>query len=244
MQAFGKYKTTFENEYLTQHFIYINSDEEKIDIEELEQMLKKKRKTVAGTVILYNPAISPVGYNMDSTLTEQEFEFDDKFHELNPADVHHLMYQAMKKEYKGKLVEIKYLFNLNLPDIQGTSIIDKFEIDLDRYTSKQLTIFDKELNYQDYLNIRLTGKFVFFGSGHKYDKEYINTYVYSRNLAEQAQKLGKKVVYIHDRNFNEDECIAKAYFLEPLASGKARTTRGAAFKKIFSTNPPEIQRID
>jgi len=244
MQAFGKYKTTFENEYLTQQFIYINSDEEKITIDELEQMLKKKRKTVAGTMIFYNPAIAPIGYNMDSSLSEQGFEFDDNFHELKSVDVHHLIYQAMKKEYKGKLVEIKYLFNLNKENVQSTTIIDKFEIDLDRYTSEQLTIFDKELNYQDYLNIRLTGKFVFFGSGHKYDKEYTHTFTYSKNLAQQALKLGKKVLYIHDRNYNEDECIEQAYFLDPIATGKARTTRAAAFKKMFSTNPAEVQRID
>jgi len=244
MQAFGKYATTFDNEYLTQHFVYIGSDDEQIDIEELEQMLKKKRKTVVGTMIFYNPAIAPKGYNMNSTLTEQGFEFDDDFHKLNHTDIHHLIYQAMKNEYRGKLVEIKYLFNLNKENVQSTSIIDKFEIDLDRYTSEQLTIFDKELNYQDYLNIRLTGKFVFFGSGHKYDKEYTHTFTYSKNLAKQAEKLGKKVLFIHDRNYNEDECIDQAYFLDPIATGKARTTRANAFKKMFSTNPPEIQRID
>ena len=244
MQAFGKYSTTFGNEYLTQHFVYINSDEEKITIDELEQMLKKKRKTVAGTMILYNPHIAPVGYTTDSKLSEQDFEFDNSFHELIPTNIHHLMYQSMKKEYKGKLIEIKYLFNLNEPDLQSTSVVDKFEIDLDRYTSEQLTIFDRELNYQDYLNIRLTGKFVFFGSGHKYDKEYINTYTYTKNLAKQAEKLGKKVLYIHDRNYNEDECIEQAYFLDPIATGKARTTRASAFKKMFSTNPPEVQRLD
>jgi len=244
MQAFGKYATTFDNEYLTQHFIYINSDDTKITLDELEQMLKKKRKTVAGTVILYNPAIAPVGYNMNLPLKEQGFEFDDKFHELNHTEVHHLLYQSMKQEYKGKLIEIKYLFNFNKENLQNTSIVDKFEIDLDRYTSKQLTIFDKNLNYQDYLNIRLTGKFVFFGSGHKYDKDYINTFIYSKNLALQAQKLGKQIVYIHDRNYNEEECINQAYFLDPIVTGKARLTRAKALKKMFSTNPPTIQRID
>lgn len=243
MQAFGKYSTTYENEYLTQQYMYINSDDEKITIEELENLLKKKRKTVAGTIIHYHPSIAPIGYNMDSTLAEQEFEFDDEFHELNPIDIHHLLYQSMKKEYKGMLVEIKYLFNLNIPNIKDTTIIDKFEIDLDRYTSEQLTIFDKELNYQDYLNIRLTGKFVYFGSGHKYDKEYTNTFTYTKNLALQAQKLGKNVLFLHDRNYSEDECIEKAYFLNPIATGKARTMRSDALKKMFSTIPPKIQRI-
>jgi hypothetical protein len=243
MQAFGKYKTTFDNEYLTQHFVYINSEDKKIDTEKLEQMLKKKRKTVAGTVILFNPAIAPKGFSMQKTLQEQEFEFRDEFVELNPTEIHHLLYQSMKQQYKGKLIEIKYLFNFNKENIQRTSIIDKFEIDLDRYTSNQLTIFDRELNYQDYLNIRLTGKFVYFGCGHKYDKEYINTFVYTKNLAQQAQKLGKNVVFIHDRNYNEDECIDQAYFLDPIATAKARTIRANALKKMFSTNPPTIQRI-
>ncbi len=244
MQAFGKYATTFDNEYLIQHFIHISLDGETITTSDLEEMLKKKRKTVAGTVILFNPSIAPVGFNMNSTLARQGFKFDNNFHELYTTNIHHLIYQAMKKEYMGKLIEVKYLFNLNVENVQDTSIIDKFEIDLDRYTSKQLTIFDRELNYHDPFNIPLTGKFVFFGSGHKYDKEYLNTFVYSRTLAEQAEKLGKNVIYIHDRNHNEEECIKPAYFIEPISVGKAKTTRANAFKKMFETNPPTIQRID
>jgi hypothetical protein len=244
MQAFGKYATSYDNEYLIQHFVYIAPDEEKITTQDLDEMLKKKRKTVSGTIFLFNPCIAPLGYNTNTTLASQGFEFDNNFHELNYEEMHHLIYQAMKKEYMGKLVEIKYLFNLNLKDVQKTSVIDKFEIDLDRYNSQQLTIFDREHNYHDVLNIRLTGKFVFFVNGHKYDKEYTNTYVYAKNLASQAAKLGKKVVFIYDRNYNEDEALNQAYFLEPIVTGKAKAVRSNAFKKAFETNPPEIQRID
>lgn len=244
MQAFGKYATSFDNEYLIEHYMYINSEDEKITEQELEEMLKKRRKTVAGTIILFNPVIAPIGFNTKYTLASQGFKFDNKFHELNLTDIHYLSYQAMKKEYKGMLVEVKYLFNLNLDNVQKTSVIDKFEIDLDRYNSTQLTIFDRNYNYNDYLNIRLTGKFVFFGCGHKYDKEYLNTFTYVKNLALQAVKLGKNVIFIHDRNYKEEDCINQGYFLEPLSPGKAKITRGNAFKKMFETNPPTIQRID
>jgi hypothetical protein len=249
MQTFGKYATNFDHEYLVEHYIYINEKDEenqdiKISTDDLNQLLKKKRKTNAGTIFLYNPFIVPIGYKNDKTLHEQGFEFDDKFHELQFNDVLNIFSKSIRDGYRGKLIEIKYLFNLNKQNVENSShILDEFDSDLDRYYSQQLTRYDKTLNYHDYLNIRLSGKFVFFATGHKYDKRYQEIVFYARNIAKQATKLGKEVVFMHDNNYDSDECIDLAYFLSPIASGKMREVRANTFANSFRTNPPTIKKI-
>ena len=248
MQTFGKFTTNFDHEYIGEHYIYINEKDEnrediKITISDFENMLKKKRKTVAGTIFLFNPTISPVGYNNNSLLAEQGYEFNGQFDELNFNDMMNLYSASIRDGYRGKLIEIKYLFNLNRANIEPTPILEEFDSDLDRYTSNQLTRYDKELNYQDYLNIRLSGKFVYFGSGHKYDRHHKEIIKYARGIASQAVKLGKEVYFTHDNNYDADECIDVAYFLAPLAAGKIKEKRINAFKNAFRTCPPTIQKL-
>lgn len=244
MQAFGKFSLSIEIEYLTEHYIYIPQEDEKIDIKQLKDMLKNRRKTVAGTIFLYNPTMSPVGYDNNSKLQEQDYPFDGEYTELNPDDMSNLFAKSIKDGYKGKLIEIKYLFNLNKANIEPTPILEEFEADLDRYSSSQLTRYDKQLNYQDYLNIRLTGKFVFFGCGHKYDRHHKNIIAYVKNITIQAEKLGKEIVFIHGNNDDAQGSKEASYFLSPLAGGKLRVTRANAFKNAFRTNPPTIQKIN
>jgi len=248
MQTFGKFATKHDLEYITEHYIYINEKNEDrtdklITQDEFEAMLKKKRKTVAGTIFLYNPTICPVEYNTDSRLEEQGYEFDGNFTELKFNNMMNLFSASIRDGYRGKLIEIKYLFNLNKGNIEPTPILEEFDSDLDRYTSSQLTRYDKELNYQDYLNIRLSGKFVYFGSTHKHDRHHKEIITYARNLASQAVKLGKDVYFTHDKNYDADECVDIAYFLSPLAVGKIKEKRINAFKNAFRTCPPTIQRL-
>ena len=243
MQAFGKFSTNIDLEYIKEQYIYIQEDDETIDAEQLEAMLKKKRKTVAGTIFLYNPTIAPLGYNNNSSLESQGYEFNGKFSELEFDKNCGLFSSAIKDGYRGKLIEIKYLFGLNKANIEPTPILEEFDSDLDRYTSNQLTRYDKELNYQDILNIRLSGKFVFFGSGNKYDRHHKAIIAYARALSEQVKKLGKEIVFMHDNNYDAVESQDIAYFLPPIASGKLRDIRANAFKKSFSTNPPTIIKI-
>jgi hypothetical protein len=248
MQAFGKFSTNFDHEYLTEHYIYINEKDEnrediKITVSDLKDMLKNRRKTVTGTIFLYNPTISPVGYNNNSRLAQQGYEFKGQFDELNFNDMMNLFSASIRDGYRGKLIEIKYLFNLNKANIEPTPILEEFESDLDRYTSNQLTRYDKELNYQDYLNIRLTGKFVYFGSTHKHDRHHKEIIKYAKNIAAQAVKLGKEVIFTHDNNHDAEDCIEEAYFIPPLGTGKIKEKRINAFKNAFRTNPPTIQKI-
>ena len=74
MQIFGKFTTRFDMDFINGHYIYLNENEEdKITATDLEAMLKKKRKSVCGTIILYNPELTPVGYTMSHFLQEDGF---------------------------------------------------------------------------------------------------------------------------------------------------------------------------
>jgi len=244
MQIFGKYSTNFDMDYLVEHYIYLNeNDEDRITTDDLQNMLKKKRKTVAGTIILYNPETSPVGFKLSRFLQDDGFDEYDEFVSLNEDAMSFVINAGLKKEYKGKLVEIKYLFNLNRENIQPTPILEEFDADLDKFNSNQLTRYDKELNYLDVPNIRLSGKFVFFGCGHKYDRHHKAIIAYARALSAQVQKLDKNIVFLHDNNYDADEALEIAYFLSPLATGKAKEKRANGFKDAFRTNPPTIQKI-
>ncbi len=248
MQTFGIFSTNFDHEYLTKHYIYISEKDEKredikISLEDFHALLKKKSKNVAGTIFLYNPTIAPLGYNTDSPLSEQGFEDYDEFHELEFNDMMNLCSKAIREGYRGKLIEIKYLFNYNRGNIEPTPIIEEFDSDLDRYTSNQFTRYDKDLNYQDYLKMSFNGKFVFFGSGNKYDRHHKEIITYAQNISTQTAKLGKDISFMHDRNYDADECVEFAYFLSPAASGKMREVRANGFKNAFRTNPPTIQRL-
>jgi len=248
MQIFGKFSTNFDMDYLVEEYIYINQVDEnhkdiKITINDFKNMLTKKRKTVAGTIFLFNPTLAPIGYKNDVYLKTQEFEQYDEYIEIEPDAMSFILGAGLKKEYKGKLVEVKYLFNLNKPNIEPTPILEEFDADLDKYSSNQFTRYDKNLNYHDVPNIRLSGKFVFFGSGHKYDRHHKAIIAYAQSIPEQAKKLGKQIVFMYDNNHKEEECPKISYFLSPFANGKIKDIRANGFKKAFSTNPPTIQKL-
>ena len=132
MQVFGIFKEVHELEYITRCYIYINKDQdEKLSVEDLNLLLKKKNKNVAGTVFLYNPSMVPLGYNKDEKLLDQGFIFKEQFKELEPEDSIRVLGRALKR-YSGKLIEVKYLFNYNKENIQPTSALEVFDMDLDK----------------------------------------------------------------------------------------------------------------
>ncbi len=244
MQIFGKFSTNFDMDYLVEHYVYLNKDDEdKITLDDLENLLKKKRKNVAGTVMLYNPEMSPVGYKMSRFLQDDGFDKYDEFVELNENAMGYVLNAGLKQNYKGKLVEIKYLFNYNKKNIEPTMVLEEFDSDLDKFNSSQLTRYDKQLNYLDIPNIRFSGKFIFLGIGHKYDRHHKAIIAYARALSEQIQKLDKTIVFMYDNNYDEDEALQRAYFLSPLAVGKVKEKRANGFKNVFKTIPPTIQKL-
>lgn len=231
-------------DYLVEQYIYINeNEEEKITKDDLEQLLKKKRKHVAGTVFLYNPEVSPKGYKMSRFLQEDGFDHYDEFVELSETPRDYILNAAFKEHYKGKLVEIKYLFNYNRENIEPTPILEEFDADIDKLFSTQLTRYDRNLNYINLSSVRVSGKFVFLGMGHKYDRHHKNIINYAQKLSEHIHKLDKTVVFLYDKNYDEDECRQRAYFLSPFATGKMREIRANALKEAFKTLPPKPVRI-
>ncbi|MDY0117462.1 MAG: hypothetical protein RBR59_07800 [Sulfurimonadaceae bacterium] len=243
MQSFGKFSTNFDQEYLTEHYVYTPLQDEKISIEELEVLLKNKRKTVAGTIILHNPTEAPVKFASDKSLKSQGYEIEDVYVELAENPLFYLLTSALKEHYKGKVVEIKYLFNLNRPHIDAISILEDFDGDIAKLPTSQFTRYDRTFNYIDVPNIRLSGKFVYFGCGHKYERHLKDTIHYARSLCTQAQKLGKEVSFMYDNNCDEQEAKESAYFLAPIATGKLKDTRANLFKEAFKTNPPSIKKM-
>ncbi len=244
MQIFGKFTTKFDMDFINGHYIYLNENEDdKITPADLETMLKKKRKTVCGTVILYNPELTPVGYSMSHFLQEDGFEQYDEFVPLTENPMSYIINAGLKNIYPGKLVEIKYLFGYNRSNIAPTPIIEEFDADLDKLSSRQFTRYDKELNYLDVPNIRLSGKFVFFGMGHKYDRHHKAISHYAQSLAAQVRKLDKQIVFLHDNNYDIEEAIDLAYFLSPVATGKMKEIRANAFKEVFKESPHKVVKI-
>ncbi len=244
MQIFGKFTTKFDLDFINGHYIYLNeSEDDKITPADVENMLKKKRKTVCGTVILYNPELSPVGHTLSPFLQEEGFESYDEFVALNEDPMSYIINAGLKNIYPGKLVEIKYLFSYNRSNIAPTPIIEEFDADLDKLSSSQLTRYDRELNYIDVPNIRLSGKFVFFGMGHKHDRHHKAIINYAQSLASQVRKLDKQILFLHDNNYDEEEAIDLAYFLSPVATGKMKEIRANAFKEVFKESPHKVVKI-
>ncbi len=238
MQVFGIFKEVHEIEYITKCYIYINKDDEKLTTGDLNLLLKKKNKNVAGTIFLYNPSMAPLGYNKDEKLLDQEFSFKQQFYELEPEDSIRILGRALKK-YSGKLIEIKYLFNYNKENIQPTSALEVFDMDLDKLYTNQLTVFAKKDNYHDYKNISYNGKFIFFAWGHKFDKHHSGITTYAVNIAQWSLKQGKEVGFMYDGALDKDDSFEHVRFINPVAHGKLKQVVPSALEKVFSKETVE-----
>ena len=237
MQIFGKYKIVHDLEYLVKTYIYINKDNnEELKIEDLNLLLKKKNKNVAGTIFLYNPFLYPKGYKNDQKLQEQNFQFLDKFIEIEPNNEVRIISKALKEQYKGKLIEVKYLFNYNKENIQPTSALEVFDLDLEKLYTDQLTVFAKQDNYHDYKNISYNGKFIFFAWGHKFDKHHPNIINYAINIAQWAKKQGKDIGFIYDGVMDENKSFEYVRFLPLVNFGKLKDIMPQILKTIFTQN--------
>ena len=234
MQFFGKIKSVHDIEYIVKSYVYIPLKDEEITVEDLEVLLKKKNKNVAGTMFLYNPCTAPLGYKKDEKLAYQDFKFDDKFHPLQLEDQVRVIAKAMKQQFRGKLVEVKYLFNYNKEDIQPTSAIEVFEMDLEKLHTNQLTVFGKQDNYHDYKNISYNGKFIFFAWGHKFEKSHTNSALYASNIAQWAKKQNKEIGFVYDGVKDEEGSFEYTRFFHPLGFGKLKTIVPEAINKIFA----------
>ena len=77
MQYFGTIETKYEEIFLTQSYMYFNTEDEEITVKELKEKIKTakdKKKNIIGTVFLYSPMVTPVGFDSNKYLLEQDFE--------------------------------------------------------------------------------------------------------------------------------------------------------------------------
>ena len=238
MQVFGKFKEVHDLEYLVKSYVYIpfkdeNKEDIEIDVEQLNILLKKKNKNVAGTIFLYNPFTAPINLKVTEKLAYQGFPFDDKFYEVHVENEVRIVGRNLKK-YAGQLIEIKYLFTYNKDNIEPTSILEVFDLDLGKLQTTQLTVFAKKDNFQDVRNISYNGKFIFFAWGHKIDRHHTEIALYASNIAQWAKKSGKDIAYIYDRVNDEEGSFEYTRFFKPTSFGKLRLVIPPAIEKIFS----------
>ena len=239
MQVFGKFKVVHELEYVVKTYLYLNENEDdKCDTDRLNLLLKKKSKNIAGTIFLYNPNVAPLGYRIDEKLQNQDFTSFNKFVELQLEDAVRIVAKNLKK-YRGKLVEVKYLFNYNKKDIQPTSTLEVLDMDLEKLQTNLLTVFAKDDNFHDFRNVSYNGKFIFFAWGHKVDRHHMNISTYATNIAQWAKKSGKEIGFIYDGSQELEDSFEYTKFIHPVNFGKLKTIVPYAISEIFKKDVVE-----
>lgn len=250
MQYFGNYELGFDKEFLTQSYLYVPNEDEELSVKEFKTLIKTKKdkKTnIAGTVFMYNPFIYPKGYDEKKFLNEQDYDFDQGFIELKIEREMTLLKQSLVQldVYKGKLIEIRFLFNLNTRDIDRSEVLMSFNADAELLNTNQLTIYHKEFNYHNVANTTINGKFVFFAWGHKINKKeflYINDY--AQAFYDKCVQLQKKISFVYRKSTKAPYAIEHLQFLHPIQTGRFKTNMSSAVKKVFQTNPPTSTYFD
>lgn len=241
MQYFGVIETKYEEIFLTSSFLYFNKENENINSKELKQMIKTnkdRKKNIAGTIFLYNPVITPLGYDSNTFLLDQDFDEFDEYIELKQENYITLFKQALSKNYEGKLVEIKNLFNLNEKNIDASQLLMKFNSDLETYNSSQNTEFDREIMYFDAQTFIPSGKFVFFAWGEKINsKEFPYIDNYARTIYQRVVQMGKNAVFVYKKEKTKNWCEEHLQFASPLQIGKYKHAISHSTKKAFEQIP-------
>ena len=247
MQFFGKYDTGFDREFLVESYLYCNEADEELTPREFEGLIKNKKlkkKNIAGTIFMYNPFYYPHGYDEKKMLSAQGFEFDGEFHSLKMEREITLFKQKIKG-YEGKIIQIKYLFNLNIKNIDTDEILMTMNEDVEMLSTNQLTRFDKDMNYCDINNLEVNGKFVLFSWGTKINgKEFIYIYDYAKIIHEKCVQMQKNVIYMYKRSTGKDYSQANLHFLHPVGSGRFKDRMPVALENMFKVKPPVCSAFD
>lgn len=244
MQYFGTIETKYEEIFITSSYMYFGAEDEVITAKELKAKIKsakEKKKNIIGTIYLYNPVVTPVGYDSNNYLLDQDFDKFGEMVELKGETYITIFKQAMRESCAGKIVEIRNLFNLNEQNIDASTLLMKFNDDLEIYTSYQNTEFDRDIMYLDAANLIPSGKFVFFAWGDKISQKefpYINDY--AKTLYDNAVKLGKKIAFVYKKEKTEDGAIGYLQFSHPMQNPKSKKAITNAIKKSFEQFPPVI----
>ena len=242
MQYFGIIETKYEEIFLTSSYLYFNKEDETITSKELKQMIKTnkdRKRNIAGTIFLYSPLVTPVGFDSNSFLLDQEFDQFDEYVELKQENYITTFKQALASNYEGKLVEIKNLFNLNEKNIDASSLLTKFNTDLEKYNSSQTTEFDRDIMYFDCQTFIPSGKFVFFAWGEKINaKEFIFINNYAQMIYRRCVDMGKKIAFVYKKEKTQSWSEDHIQFASPMQFSKYRHAINHSIKKSFETVPP------
>jgi hypothetical protein len=243
MQYFGVIETKYEEVFLTSSYLYFNKEDEILNTKDIQEMIKtnkSRKKNIAGTIFLYNPLVCPLDFDSNRFLLEQEF---DAFNELVELKMEHTItvFKNAIQDCQGQLVEIKNLFNLNEKNINASSLLMKFNADLEKYNSSLNTEFEREIMYQDAQNLIPNGKFVFFAWGDKLNaKEFPYIFEYAKTIYDRSVQLGKKVAFVYKKERSLEFSVAQLQFSNPIENAKFKNSITNAIKTAFKTYPPSI----
>ena len=242
MQYFGTIETKYEEVFLTESYMYFNAEDEELTVKEFKEKIKTtkdRKKNIVGTVFLYNPVVTPMGFDSNKYLLDQNFENFGKMVELKAETYITVFKHAMRKNCAGKVVEIKNLFNLIEENIDASTLLMKFNDDLEKYNSFQTTEFERDIMYLDAANYIPNGKFVFFCWGDKIkEKEFPYINDYAKTIYENNVRLGKKLVYVYKKEKTELGAIEYLQFSNPMQNHKYKNSITSAIKKAFEEFPP------
>jgi hypothetical protein len=244
MQYFGEFQSKYEEVFLTSSYMYFNwDDEDTKTVKDIKQMIKTnkdRKKNIAGTIFLYNPVVTPIGFDSKKFLLDQGFDAFDQYVPLKAEGYITVFKQALQEHYKGKLVEIKNLFNLNEPNIGASQLLMKFNDDLEKYNSSQNTEFEREIMYFDAQTFVPAGKFVLFAWGEKIShKEFPYIKEYAKTIFQRCVDMGKKVCFVYKKEKSKEGSIEFLQFSHPTENIKYKNQIANAMKKVFQTTPPE-----
>jgi len=241
MQFFGKYDTRFDSEFLVESYFYFNEEDKEIEPAEFEKLIKNKKlkkKNVAGTIFMYSPFYYPEGFDEKKKLSQQDFEFDGEFQKLK-IEREMTLFKQKIKGYEGKIIQVRFLFNLNIRNIDTDEILMTLNDDVEKLNSEQLTRFDKDMNYSDVNNLDVNGKFVLFAWGSKInEKEFVYLHDYAKDVYEKCVQMQKNVVYVYKRSTQKAYAVDNLQFQHPIATGRFKDRMPDAFAQVFSQNPP------
>ena len=248
MQHFGKYDLGFDKEFLVESYLYVNKEgEDDISVEDFEELIKNKKlkkKNIAGTVIMYNPFVYPLGYDQKKDLKMQDY---DKFGEFDELKIEReiTLFKPLVKKYEGQLIEMRYLFNLNTHNIDTSEKLMALNQDAELLNSNQYTVFHKEMNYHDIPNMTINGKFVHFAWGTKINKkEFVYIYNYAKEMYDKCVQMQKKVCFNFKRTTQMPYAIEHLQFLHPIGVGRYKNRMVPALKNMYATNPPQSVFFD
>lgn len=146
--------------------------------------------------------MTPLGFDSNKFLLEQDFDEFGKMVELKMENTLTVFKNAIQ-DCEGKLVEFRNLFNLNEKNINASTLLMKFNADLEKYNSNLNTEFERDIMYQDAQNLIPNGKFVFLrGEINSMPKSFLIFLSMPKRFTTTVSNWAKRLLLSIKRAFN------------------------------------------